>query len=249
MAYFLEICVTSVESALLAEQAGADRIELCDGLDDGGKTPSYGLIKSLKEKIKIPVHVMIRPRAGDFFYNDDEFEIMMHDIKTAKQLHADGVAFGVLTQDGAVDVERTKQLIEIAAPMKVAFHRAFDMTVDPFESLDDLIECGIDCVLTSGHRNTALEGAEQIFRLQQRANNKIEIMAGSGVTDKTIVALATKTKVKSFHASAKKIVGSKMFFKNRNVTLTSSKQISDYDLLTVDVEMIKAMKEKLNGFK
>jgi copper homeostasis protein len=241
--------VTSTESAMLAERAGADRIELCDGLDDGGKTPSYGLIKSVKEKTNIPVHVMIRPRAGDFFYSGEEFEIMMHDIKIAKQLNADGAVFGILTQDGAVDIERTKQLIDIAQSMKITFHRAFDMTVDPFESLDVLVDCGVNSILTSGHRNTALEGAEQIFRLQQRAGKKIKIMAGSGVTDKTIVELATKTKVESFHASAKKIIGSQMFFKNRNVVLTSSKQISDYDLPTVDLEMIKAMKEKLNSFK
>ena len=245
----LEICVTSLESALLAEQAGADRIELCDGLSDGGKTPSYGLIKLVTEKIKIPVHVMIRPRAGDFFYSDLEFEVMKHDIQIAKQLNANGVVIGVLTQDGAVDVERTKQLIEIARPMKITFHRAFDMTVDPFEALDDLIECGVDYALTSGHRDKAMEGAEQIFRLQQRTNNKIEIMAGSGVTDKTIVELATKTKIKSFHASAKKMVSSKMVYKNRNISFSSSNQISEYDLLTVNTEMIKAMKEKLNEIK
>ncbi len=244
----LEICVTSVESALLAQQAGADRIELCDGLSDGGKTPSHGLIKAVTEKIKIPVQVMVRPRAGDFFYSDSEFEVMLHDITIAKQLNASAIVFGVLKQDGIVDVERTKKLVEFSNPLKTTFHRAFDMTVDPFEALDDLISCGIDCVLTSGHRNTALEGVEQIFRLQQRAQNKIDVMAGSGVTDKTIVEIATKTKVKSFHASAKKISAGNMVYKNRNVSFNSSNQLSEFDVLTVDSEMIRVMKEKLQNF-
>jgi copper homeostasis protein len=201
----LEICVENFESALTAEKAGADRIELCADLFLGGLTPDFNLLKSVKEKLKIPVHVMIRPRPGDFFYSDAELEQMKKEIEIAKKIKADGVVFGILTADKKVDVERTKELVELSRPMKITFHRAFDETTEPFEALENIAECGANILLTSGQREKAIDGAELIYQLNILAKGRIEIMAGSGITDKNILEIAKKTGIKTFHGSAKKI--------------------------------------------
>ncbi|MEP7168828.1 MAG: copper homeostasis protein CutC [Bacteroidota bacterium] len=201
----LEICVENFASALVAENAGADRIELCYALFLGGLTPGFDLLKSVKEKIKIPIHIMIRPRAGDFFYSFKEFEQMKKEIEMAKQLNAEGVVFGILTSDKKVDVVRTKELVNLSRPMKVTFHRALDETIEPFDALENIIECGADILLTSGQKEKAFDGTQLIHQLNIRANGRIEIMAGSGITDKNILEIAKQTGIKSFHGSAKKI--------------------------------------------
>ncbi len=223
----LEICVENFESALTAEKAGADRIELCVDLFSGGLTPDFDLLKSVKEKLKIPVHVMIRPRAGDFFYSVAEFEQMKKEIEIAKQLNADGVVFGVLTADKKIDVERTKELVELSRPKKVTFHRAFDEATAPFEALENIIECGADILLTSGQKEKAFDGAELIRQLNLRSNGRVEIMVGSGITDKNILEIAEKARIKSFHGSAKK-------------------QNSGNEIIYADEEMIKKMKDHLS---
>jgi copper homeostasis protein len=222
----LEICVENFDSALTAENCGADRIELCADLFLGGLTPGFDLLKSVKEKIKIPVHVMIRPRAGDFFYSDSEFDQMKKEIGMAKQFKADGVVFGLLTADKKIDVSRTKKLVEFSKPLKVTFHRAFDETAEPYETLENIIDCGVDILLTSGQKEKAIDGAELIRELNVRAKGKIEIMAGSGITDKNILEIAEKAGVKSFHGSAKRIG-------------------SDHKIAYADEKIIKGMKSHL----
>jgi copper homeostasis protein len=201
----LEICVNSTETALRALYSGADRIELCDNLQAGGTTPAYETIKECRKNLEIKLHVMIRPRAGNFFYSDEEFNQMKKEIAIAKRWNADGIVFGILTEAKKVDVKRTKELVELSRPLKVTFHRAFDEAVNPFEALENIIECGADILLTSGQKEKAFEGAGLIHELNIRANGRIEIMAGSGITDENILEIAMKTGIKSFHGSAKKI--------------------------------------------
>jgi copper homeostasis protein len=219
----LEVCVDSVESAAAAERGGAHRVELCSSLFDGGVTPSAGLIATVRQKISIGLHVMIRPRGGDFCYSDDEFQIMQRDILTAKQLGADGVVLGILDLDGRVDVSRTKQLVELAAPIKVTYHRAFDMSSDLFASLCDLQTTGVHCVLTSGGKESAAEGAETLKRLVESASNSIAIMAGCGIEDHNVSTLIERTGVREIHASLKSPIPSPMRYRNDRISMGAEK--------------------------
>ena len=177
----LEVCCYSVQSAINAQRGGAARIELCQGIAEGGTTPSYATIKRAKALLSIKVNVIIRPRGGDFLYSDQEFEVMKEDVLMCKSLGVDGVVIGLLHANGTVDATRTAELVRLARPMSVTFHRAFDMTVDPFAALDTLIEVGIDRILTSGQEQTADKGALLLQKLVAKANGKLVIMPGSGV--------------------------------------------------------------------
>lgn len=179
-----EACVDSVESALSAQEGGADRIELCADILEGGITPSAATIALASKFINIPIMVMIRPRGGDFCYSDLEFEEMKLDIEFAKQFNVAGVVLGILNENGTVDKKRTKILIDLVRPMQVTFHRAFDMARDPFEALDDLIELGIDRVLTSGQELTVVEGMETLKKLIDKAGDKIIILPGGELMKK-----------------------------------------------------------------
>ena len=203
MKYTLEICANSIESALAAQKGGADRIELCDNMEEGGTTPSYGMIKTCKKHLTIPVFPIIRPRGGDFVYSDAEFEVMKADIEMAKSLNCEGVVLGVLHRDGTIDKSRCAELIALARPMQVTFHRAFDCCSDLFAALEDIIDLGCERVLTSGGQPTALEGAEVIAQLINKSRKRIRIMAGSGVTDLNLAPLAEKTGVAEVHSTAK----------------------------------------------
>jgi copper homeostasis protein len=174
----VEICVGDVASALAAEAGGAHQVELCDNLAVGGTTPSAGTIAESCRRLSIPVHVLIRPRAGDFVYTEPEIAVMRHDIDVAKALGAAGVVLGVLNSDGTIDQETTEALIAQARPLRITFHKAFDQTPAPLEALDTLIEMGVERVLTSGGRPTALEGVETLAQLVDRARGRITIMAG-----------------------------------------------------------------------
>lgn len=215
--YQLEICANSVASALAAQEGGADRVEFCQNLEMGGTTPSLGQVWLTRAALKIGMHVLIRPRAGDFLYSDIEFQEMKADILFCKEAKCDGVVIGLLHADGSVDAERTAELVALAQPMHVTFHRAFDVCNDPFEALERIIACGCGRLLTSGMKNTALEGAELIKELIERANGRIAIMPGSGVNESNISQLARVTGATTFHTSAKVELKSAMVYSNEEV--------------------------------
>lgn len=210
----LEIIGFNIESCLAAQEAGANRIELCDNPTEGGTTPSYGFIKAAREKLSIELYVMIRPRGGDFLYSDAEFEIMMQDIGVCRTLGCDGVVLGILTPGGNVDKKRCRQLIEHAYPLGVTFHRAFDRTEDPLQSMEDIIEIGCERILTSGLRPKAIDGIALLKKLIQQADDRIIIMPGSGVNADNIIQLAERTGAVEFHSSASMVIDSSMQYEN-----------------------------------
>ena len=195
----VEVCIDSVESALAAQEGGASRVELCAELDKGGITPSAGMIEQVCKSVRIGVHVMIRPRPGDFCYSDHEFDVMKKDIQIARQLGAHGVVLGVLTRDRTVDIPRTNALAALARPMAVTFHRAFDESANLDAAMENLIGLGIDRILTSGGKPSALEGAGNITELVQRSNGRIAIVAGAGITLENAKAIIGQTGVDEIH--------------------------------------------------
>ncbi|MGC7560249.1 copper homeostasis protein CutC [Pasteurella sp. PK-2025] len=199
----LEVCIDNIESAMIAEQAGADRLELCACLSVGGVTPSYGLIESAVDLVNIPCYVMIRPRAGDFLFNTLEIDMMVKDIQIAKQLGAQGVVIGALTSNAEIDCQTSQLLIQAAEGLDVTFHRAFDLCKDPFKSLEQLIELGCDRVLTSGQHRTALEGKIPLKRFVEQAKQRIQIMAGAGICAENLQTLIDDTGVNEVHLSGK----------------------------------------------
>jgi copper homeostasis protein len=209
----LEVCSGSLVSALNAQAGGAHRVELCDNLNEGGTTPSPGTIILAKKHLHIPVFVLIRPRTGDFIYSDIEFDVMRQDILFCKEHRAEGVVLGVLKADGSVDIERTGELVELARPMQVTFHRAFDMAADPFKALEDIVSLGIDRVLTSGQATSALAGADLIEQLNIRANTRVIIMPGGGITEGNAIGLMEKTGAAEVHASLRSPVNSQMVYR------------------------------------
>jgi len=223
MKFKLEVIGFTIESCLIAQAAGAHRIELCDNPSEGGTTPSYGFIKTARENLSIDLYPIIRPRGGDFLYSEIEFEVMKADIEVCKNLGCNGVVIGILNADGTVDKKRSKQLVEIANPMKVTFHRAFDRTNDPFQAMEDIISIGCERILTSGLQTVATDGEELLNKLVKKANDRIIIMPGSGVKSDNIKTLIRNTNATEFHSSARTFVNSKMEFINEsmNEQLTS----------------------------
>ena len=195
----IEVCVDSVESALAAQQGGAARVELCSDLAVGGITPGAEMIAFARKQLHVGLHVMIRPRGGDFFYSDPEFNTMQRDVLNAKAFGADGVVLGVLNADNTIDVARTRLLVELAKPMNVTFHRAFDVVADPFVALEEIIQLGIDRILTSGQAPTAFEGMNLISQLVQKAAGRVSIMAGSGINMGNVRTILERTGVKEIH--------------------------------------------------
>lgn len=236
----LEICVFNIASAIEAEKAGADRLELCENYDNGGTTPSYGTLKSIRQYISIPVFVMIRPRGGDFYFTDAEYQAMEEDVLICKQLGYEGVVIGILDEHGNIDVEKTKRLVRLAYPMDVTFHRAFDRCKDPLTALEDIIACGCTRILTSGQLPAASQGQDLIKKLIELANNRIIIMPGSGVNSKNITALKEFTNATEFHTSARKLTPSKIQFINHQIT-----ELHEND--TVNVIEIKAIQLALTN--
>lgn len=203
MIFKLEVIAFTIEGCIIAQNAGAHRIELCDNPGEGGTTASYGFIKAARERLRIELFPIIRPRGGDFFYSDDEFKIMKRDVKVCKDSGCEGVVTGILTRDGKVDKERCSELISYAYPLGVTFHRAFDRTVNPFEALEDIIEIGCERILTSGKKANALEGADMIKQLIEKADDRIIIMPGAGVKSDNILDIAKTTTAVEFHSSAR----------------------------------------------
>jgi len=243
----IEVCVDTVESAIAAQLGGADRVELCASLLEGGVTPSAGAIELARKSLSIPIQVMIRPRGGDFLYSHVDFETMKRDLEVAKRLGADGVVLGILTADGEVDRERTRELIESARPLAVTFHRAFDMTRDPYQAMEDLIELGVDRVLTSGQAASAAEGAKLIRDLVETARGRIAVMAGGGLNETNIRQVVAGSGVRELHFSGRSTMDSVMRYRNLNVALGSAQEHSEYQRLVVDAERIKRIREAANS--
>jgi copper homeostasis protein len=238
MDFKLEICIDGIQSALNAQNAGASRVELCDNLSEGGTTPGLGTIVSVKNSIGIGVNVLIRPRAGDFLYTDAEFDIMRKDIESCKQYGADGVVIGILTPDGAIDRERTAELVRLARPMSVTFHRAFDMCINPVQALEDIISSGADRLLTSGQKNCAEEGISLLGELVLQAGRRLIIMPGSGINESNITSIAA-TGATEFHLSARKIIESRMIFRKEDVRMGNSPGFNEFELKVADPEKIR----------
>jgi copper homeostasis protein len=204
----LEIAVFSAQGAIIASKALADRLELCSGYAEGGLTPSLGTIRFVKENAKCPVCVMIRPRGGNFSYSDSEIEVMKRDIAYCKETGVNGIVFGILKQDFSIDEKTVTELVKLASPLPVTFHRAFDICYEPFMAMETLINCGVKRILTSGQKSTAQEGAKFISDLNKKANGRMIIMPGAGINPGNIADLARETNCTEFHASAKRISSS-----------------------------------------
>ena len=244
MDFELEICVNSIRSALAAELGGADRIELCDNMAEGGTTPSPGMILQCKKLLSIPVFPIIRPRGGDFLYSDEEFEVMKRDIEFCKEVGCEGVVIGMLNADGSIDTARCKELVELAAPMEVTFHRAFDRCNDLGRGLEDIIALGCRRILTSGGKASAADATDILKTLVDLADNRIAIMAGSGITEDNIARIAELTGAPQFHSTAKATVLSAMSYHP-----SGDLAVLDGDFAIMETSSVKVekMKQSLAG--
>ena len=243
----LEACVDSIEGALAAEAGGADRIELCAALSEGGLTPSAGTIAVARQRVAIAAHVMIRPRGGDFLYTDAEFASMQRDVEMAKRLGAVGVVLGLLLPDGSIDLARTRQLTEQARPMSVTFHRAFDMTADPKKALTDLIALGVDRVLTSGQAPTAVEGIDLLAKLVKQAGDKIAVMPGGGIDETSLTKILEETGAGEVHVTGTREVDSGMTFRNPRLYMGRAPDRTEFATDVTDSERIRKMVELAQG--
>lgn len=247
MSVILEICADSVESAIAAERGGAHRIELCSSLLEGGVTPSAGLISTVRSRVGIDLYVMIRPRGGDFCYTPAEFETMEQDALTAKQLGANGIVFGVLEEDGRVDTARTRHLVEVVRPLKVTFHRAFDMSRDLNKALEDVIAAGVDRVLTSGGEQKVEEGIASVQKLNKAANGRAIIMAGGGISESNVHRVLALSEVKEIHAALRAHVPSPMRHRNEKISMGLIKG-HEYERVVVLQDKVRRLLEAaVNG--
>jgi copper homeostasis protein len=238
MNYIIEIATTDYLTTRSAVEGGADRIELCTALSEGGLTPSHGLIKQCRGDFDVAMFPIVRPRSGDFFYTDEEFEVMKQDVFLCKQSGCEGVVTGMLNKDGTIDINRISKLVQLAYPLEVTFHRAFDRCKDPFQALDELIKIGCQRILTSGQKPTAPEGVDLIAQLIKQADGRIIIMPGSGVRKDNIKMIAEKTGAVEFHSSLKGQSRSEMNFIHPafNETMNAA----------IDPEEVKALRTALN---
>ena len=238
----MEVCVDSVESAVNAVKGGASRLELCGCLSEGGITPSLGLLRVVKQEVNIPVFVMIRPRGGDFAYSEQEFEVMKEDLRLFREDgNADGFVFGVLTPDGEVDSGRCSELIELTRPQPVTFHRAFDMTRDPFSALETIINLKMERILTSGQDSTALDGLPLIRELVERSHGRITIVPGGGITERNLDRILRGSACVEFHCSARTSVSSVMRYYNPNVCMGAKYGASEFSVGVADVDRAQTL--------
>ena len=247
MVQTFEVVVYNIESALKAQEGGADRIELCDNPAEGGTTPSLGTVEVVRQNVTMDVYVMLRPRGGDFCYSSYEFYSMKRDLLQFQKLSVDGFVVGILNPDGTIDKKRCKELIDKARPLRVTCHRAFDMTRDPFEALEDCIEVGFSRILTSGQQLKAIEGVGLIRQLVEKAGNRISIMAGSGVNENTVQEIVSKTKVKEIHFSATAFHQSPMIFQNQTIAAMGEEGTSEFELRTVDPGRVRKIRNLAQG--
>ena len=242
MDYIIEIATTDFTTTKWAVEGGADRIELCAALSDGGTTPSFGTIKKCRENFDVALFPIIRPRGGDFLYTEEEFSIMVSDVLVCKELGCDGVVVGLLKEDGNLDIEKTRKLVEAAYPLEVTFHRAFDRCIDPVKGLEQLIEAGCQRVLTSGQQPSAIDGAALIADLIKQADERIIIMPGSGVREDNIRHLAAETGAVEFHSSLR----SKSDIEMKFIHPSFSKEDS-YTNPHIDLHAVKALRKALKN--
>lgn len=242
----LEICVDSLESAKAAQDGGAHRIELCSALSEGGITPSAGLMHLVRESLKIPIYAMIRPRAGDFYYTQDEFRIMRRDIEEAKTIGVDGVVLGLLHKDGLIDIERSRELVELASPMGVTFHRAIDRTPHLEAAVEDVIATGAERILTSGGMQTAIEGVDRIAGMVARSDNRVAVMVCGHIRKGNVAEVAQKTGAKEFHASLRIKTASPVTYRNSELHL-GDEGVDEFARYGVMAEDVRALSHALNG--
>lgn len=241
----IEVCANSLASALAAQAGGAARVELCSALIEGGLTPSPATIELARERLNLKLHVLIRPRGGDFCYEETEFGLMKRDIAFCQRAGVDGVVIGMLLPDGSVDMSRMRELVDAARPMKVTFHRAFDMAADAFRALDDVIALGAERLLTSGQRGSAVEGKALIAELVRRAGNRLVIMPGAGINESNIRELVAATGAREFHLSGQKKVASRMVYRNPHVFM-GVPGLSEYEIGVTDEEKIRRVVQAAN---
>jgi copper homeostasis protein len=236
----LEICCYNLDSALIAADAGADRVELCADPAAGGTTPGIGLIKTVRKKISIELFPIIRIRGGDFLFSEEELDVMLHEVHACKGAGCDGVVIGMLLPDGRVDKINASRLVEKAYPMEVCFHRAFDWTRNPFEALEDIIEIGCERILTSGQQPKAIMGTALIKDLILRADGRIQVMPGSGIRADNISDLKNETGATQFHSSART-------FKKSNMEFIQPFMAEDQSTVMADRRQIEEMALQLNS--
>jgi copper homeostasis protein len=236
-----EVCVESAEGAVAAQAGGAHRVELCSDLLEGGLTPSHGTMAVARARLRIGIMAMVRPRGGDFCYSAVEFAVMREDLLALKGLGADGVVFGLLEPDGTIDRERTAELLALARPLPVTFHRAFDVSRDPFEALDTLIALGIDRVLTSGQEPSVLEGLDLITELVRRAAGRIIVMPGGGITERTMGRIAAASGAKELHFASLEPREGRMAYRNRRVFMGGTLRPPEYSQDATRPESVAAI--------
>jgi copper homeostasis protein len=239
-----EICVDSVAGVRAARDAGAQRVELCADLLEGGITPSLGMIRQARTVAGVDLNVMIRPRGGDFLFNDDELASLHSDIETAKTEGANGVVIGLLTTAGEIDVGRTRDLVALARPLSVTFHRAFDVTAEPFGALETLIDLGLDRVLTSGQEPSVLEGLPLIVELMKRAGDRIVIMPGGGITARNVERIVAAARPREIHFAALEPVESTMRFRRPHVFMGGELRPPEFDRLDTSQGLIRSVMVK-----
>ena len=243
--YILECCVDSVESALQAEKGGADRLELCSNLIIGGTTPTLALFRQIREHTNIRIHVLVRPRFGDFLYTKQELHIIAKEIDMFRKAGAEGIVIGCLTPDGSLDCEAMHFLIDYAGQMTVTLHRAFDMSKDPFQTLELAKELGIHTILTSGCQASCLDGIDLLRQLDEKSNGEITLMAGAGIQESSVRILRKKTNLTAFHMSGKSVKNSKMQFRNPNVFM-GLPGMSEYEIWETDSNAVLAVRKLLS---
>ena len=243
--YLLECCVDSAESALNAALGGADRLELCSGLVIGGITPTLSLYEQIRRRIDLPVHILIRPRFGDFLYSEEELSVMEADIRAFRRAGAQGAVIGSLTAQGDLDLEAMKRLLDAAGGMSVTLHRAFDMCRDPFEALEQAKALGINTILTSGQADSCLHGIPLLGRLCALAGDSLTILAGAGINEEAVRVLLARTPLTAFHMSGKTVLESAMRFRNPNVSM-GLPGLSEYEIWRTDPEAVRAVRRLLS---
>lgn len=241
----IEICVDSVKSCINAEKGRADRLELCGNMFEGGTTPSFGVLKLAREKVNAPIYAMVRPRGGDFCYDDIEFEIMKKEIKLMKELKIDGIVFGILTKDGNVDKERCTELLELWGSGKATFHRAIDVSCDLNKACETIISIGFERILTAGGEANVMSGIIKLKELVEKYNDKIIIMPGSGINERNIEYIRDVVKANEYHMTANKIVNSLMEYKNENVFMGTVLTPPEFSIKYTDENKVKTIISKI----